>query len=174
MMRRIWISLVVWGALSASLLGAEKNVSSSARVEAAFGAECEVKLIEALQGARSSISVAIFSFARKRIAQALLHAKGRGVKVRVKVDAEQAKFEYTEELLAKMKKAGIPVTYITMPEGKHMHHKFAVVDKRRVVTGSFNWTRSATEENWENVVVIESKKIAKCYAAEWEAIGAKK
>ena len=34
-----------------------------------------------------------------------------------------------------------------------MHHKFALFDGRRLMTGSFNWTRSASEQNEENLIV---------------------
>jgi phosphatidylserine/phosphatidylglycerophosphate/cardiolipin synthase-like enzyme len=30
-----------------------------------------------------------------------------------------------------------------LPAGDKLHHKFAVIDKRTVITGSFNWSPSA-------------------------------
>ncbi len=38
-----------------------------------------------------------------------------------------------------------------------MHHKFAIFDDRRLVNGSFNWTRSASKYNSENIVVSYEK-----------------
>ncbi len=34
----------------------------------------------------------------------------------------------------------------------HMHHKFALFDGGRLLTGSYNWTRGAAETNYENVI----------------------
>jgi len=41
----------------------------------------------------------------------------------------------------------------------HHHHKFCVIDRRTVITGSFNWTYTATNRmNRENIIVIEDEQ----------------
>jgi mitochondrial cardiolipin hydrolase len=52
----------------------------------------------------------------------------------------------------------------------HMHHKFAVVDKRVLVNGSFNWTRSATDYNQENILVTDEPKLVTAYLTEFESL----
>jgi competence ComEA-like helix-hairpin-helix protein len=44
-----------------------------------------------------------------------------------------------------------------------MHNKFAVIDNKMVITGSYNWTASAGERNNENLLVIDDKNIIKEY-----------
>ena len=44
-----------------------------------------------------------------------------------------------------------------------MHNKFCVVDDRITITGSYDWTVRADLENDENLLVIESREIAKQY-----------
>jgi phosphatidylserine/phosphatidylglycerophosphate/cardiolipin synthase-like enzyme len=176
--RMRWLAIgcgvVAGGALAfagGSTRGTEKTVPAEVRV--AFGSECEPLVIEALGRAKKRIDVAIFTFARWALAEALLERRQAGVELRIKIDAEQAAFAYTAELLARLRAAGASIELIAMPEGKRMHHKFAVIDGREVVTGSFNWTRQASEENWENLVVIRSKAIAARFEAEWTAIGSR-
>ena len=61
-----------------------------------------------------------------------------------------------------------------------MHHKFAVLNrttdgprnKEGVVTGSFNWNTKAAELNYENLIYIQSRKIADAYWREYERINA--
>ena len=51
-----------------------------------------------------------------------------------------------------------------------MHHKFALVDSRVVITGSFNWTRQAIYNNNENVIISSNKKLVEPYVAEFERL----
>ena len=57
----------------------------------------------------------------------------------------------------------------------HMHHKFAIIDGRTVITGSYNWTRSAAELNYENIVVSDEPRLVSAFArtfdALWEELG---
>lgn len=54
--------------------------------------------------------------------------------------------------------------------GGIMHHKFAVIDGQTVVTGSYNWTRSATMENLENIVVLNDARVAEDYEAQFQTL----
>ncbi|WP_028526480.1 phospholipase D-like domain-containing protein [Runella limosa] len=45
-----------------------------------------------------------------------------------------------------------------------MHHKFCVIDYKTVITGSYNWTKNATT-NEENIVIINDSKVARQYSA---------
>jgi len=44
--------------------------------------------------------------------------------------------------------------------GDKLHHKFAVIDNKIVITGSFNWSPTAAHTNDENLLVIHSPKLA--------------
>ncbi len=52
----------------------------------------------------------------------------------------------------------------------HMHHKFALFDGRRLATGSFNWTRSATEGNEENLIVTDDIRLVRAFAERFERL----
>uniref|UniRef100_A0ACB8FK01 Uncharacterized protein n=1 Tax=Sphaerodactylus townsendi TaxID=933632 RepID=A0ACB8FK01_9SAUR len=51
-----------------------------------------------------------------------------------------------------------------------MHHKFAIIDKRWLLTGSLNWTSQAIQQNRENVLIVEDAEWVKCYQAEFEKL----
>jgi phosphatidylserine/phosphatidylglycerophosphate/cardiolipin synthase-like enzyme len=61
--------------------------------------------------------------------------------------------------------AGIPV-YI---DSAHQiaHNKIMIIDRSTVITGSFNFTKSAEEKNAENLLVIPSKELAAKYYKNW-------
>jgi len=124
-----------------------------------------------------SIKIAIFTFTDKTIADALIAAYKRGVKVEVVADGESSALEYSK--IPQLKKAGIPV-YLFKPRGDRqwrplMHNKFIVFGetifgKSLIWTGSFNITRSANERNRENVTILDDKELIADYAAEFEAL----
>lgn len=72
--------------------------------------------------------------------------------------------------VARLKAAGVPVRCDRTPA--HMHHKFAVIDGRFLVTGSLNWTRAGVLENCENVLVLDAPAVAGRYTAQFNALWA--
>ena len=44
-----------------------------------------------------------------------------------------------------------------------MHNKFAVIDNRILLTGSYNWTFSANNRNDENLMVIDDPEIIEIF-----------
>ena len=49
-----------------------------------------------------------------------------------------------------------------------LHHKFAVIDNKTVITGSFNWSPSAAHTNDETLMVIESPQLAAHFTREMD------
>ena len=52
----------------------------------------------------------------------------------------------------------------------NMHHKFLIIDRQTVVTGSYNFTFSAEEHNDENLLVIHDREIAGTFGDEFARI----
>ena len=48
-----------------------------------------------------------------------------------------------------------------------LHHKVIIIDERTVITGSFNFSRSAARSNDENILIIRDVTIAGLYLDEW-------
>ena len=87
-----------------------------------------------------------------QISDAILRAhKREGVSVRVISDDGEAIRSGSD--VVKLDKAGVPV--LTDRSACHMHNKFVVIDDTMVITGSFNWTRSAVVGNQENLLMLE-------------------
>lgn len=125
---------------------------------------CEKRIIELIDSAGESIDVAMYAFTNSQIAWALVKAFERGVRVRVLLDGQQANDKYSKG--AFLTKRGIFVVYDRMPG--LMHNKFCIIDKRIVITGSYNWTATAEEKNEENLLVIHDLAIAKAYEERFE------
>lgn len=51
-----------------------------------------------------------------------------------------------------------------------MHHKFAIFDGQCLLNGSFNWTRSTTESNQENLLVTTNPALVEFFRKEFERL----
>lgn len=129
---------------------------------------CADHLIEKIDSATSQIDIAIYSFTHDEIADALIRASERGVKLRVLVDFTQAQNKYSED--KRLAKNGAEVK--TVKGSGIMHNKFIVIDSRIAGTGSFNYSRNADESNDENLVFISDAKTVKKYLEEFEELWA--
>lgn len=124
---------------------------------------CEQAIVNEINGAKKEVLVQAYSFTSVPIAQSLMAAKKRGIDVRVILDKSQVTTAYS--MATFLLNQGIP-TYI---DSIHAiaHNKTIVIDNKEVITGSFNFTKSAEEKNAENLIIIRSTKLARIYAANW-------
>lgn len=65
-----------------------------------------------------------------------------------------------------VKNAGTP----TLNSGDMLHHKFAVVDGKKVIFGSQNWSYAANYSNDEYLVVIEDVEVAQKFTQEYNRL----
>ena len=131
------------------------------------GGGCEAQVIYWIGRANVSIHVLIYSFTLDSIGDALIAAHKRGVEVMVVFESNQIT-QYSE--YQRLKEAGVPVHKDTNPN--LMHHKVMIVDQLIVLTGSFNWSKSAEKNNNENLIVIRSTYVASVYEGEFQRIWA--
>ncbi len=126
---------------------------------------CTEAVVRELGAATSTVLVQAYSFTSAPIANALVNAHKRGLKIEVILDKSQRTEKYSAaDFLRNM---GISVRI----DAKHAiaHNKVVVIDDGVVITGSFNFTKAAEESNAENLLVIRDKALATKYAANWKA-----
>lgn len=113
--------------------------------------EANKKIIKLIQSAQKSIQIAMFMWTRSDIAQELIKASKKGIKVEVVIDQNNGKGAGSK-IVKMLANGGIPVTLST---GKGLlHHKFAYIDESILINGSANWTKRAFQENDDYFVVI--------------------
>jgi len=125
---------------------------------------CTEAVVKNLNAATNTVLVQAYSFTSAPIARALVDARKRGVKVSVILDKSQRREKYTEADF--LLHAGVP----TWIDAQHAiaHNKVMVIDSHTVITGSFNFTKAAENENAENLLVIDDATLAKKYADNWQ------
>jgi phosphatidylserine/phosphatidylglycerophosphate/cardiolipin synthase-like enzyme len=153
--------------LLALLTACEPERSNPQGVEVYFSplGGCTKAVVNALTSATNSVYVQAYSFTSSPIAQSLVAAHRRGVKIQVILDDSQKTDKYSEADF--LTHAGIP-THIDARHGI-AHNKIMVIDGWIVITGSFNFTRAAEERNAENLLVIRDPALARKYLTNWQA-----
>jgi phosphatidylserine/phosphatidylglycerophosphate/cardiolipin synthase-like enzyme len=132
---------------------------------------CDLQVVALIDRAVSKLDVIIYSFNRVSIVDAVLRAKARGVNVRLIVDASQIGEPREVLQLRRVLAAGVP-----MKRDTHqgiMHMKVVVRDNQEFLTGSFNFTNNATENNDENLLVWDCQRLALVYVTKFDALWAK-
>ena len=139
-----------------------------------------------LKSAEKSIDSALFVFSAQRLSNILETSHQKGVKIRTLLEPDFAYRFYSEGLdmmgIALSNKCKYelnnqpwenPIQTVGIPlltTGDLLHHKYAVIDKNIVITGSHNWTEAANTKNDETVLVIENPKVAAHYVREFERL----
>ena len=111
--------------------------------------DCETKIVELINGACDTIDVAVYAINNKNIVSALKNANSR-VKIRILTDRTQAKGKGS--MVRDLYYAGVDIKLHS--KYKIEHNKFAIFDKKIVITGSYNWTNPASTKNSENCLII--------------------
>ena len=111
---------------------------------------CTTAIVAELGTARREILVQAYSFSCPDIARALVAAAARRVKVIVLLDRSNEAVSYSE--LGDLTQHGLEVWI----DACHAiaHNKVMVLDGATVITGSFNFTRQAENENAENLLIL--------------------
>jgi phosphatidylserine/phosphatidylglycerophosphate/cardiolipin synthase-like enzyme len=126
-------------------------------------------VIPFVNAATATLDIAMFYFTSQEIADAIVAARGRGVAVRMVLDAGGAGNAYSKH--PQLCSAGIPVK--TENWGGKSHSKWAVADAgvagaAAVVFGSMNWTGAGDSDNDENTLYVKNDGFAAPFRAEFE------
>lgn len=128
--------------------------------------ECRITIVEQIQSAKKTLDICVFTISDNHLADALLVAHRKGVNVRVITDNDKS-YDIGSDI-EHLDRHGIAVKMDST--SNHMHHKFAIIDEATLITGSYNWTRSATEFNHENLLVTKEPGLIKSYIEEFEKL----
>ena len=130
------------------------------------GEDCVNHIIDLINEAYNQIDICVFTISDDRISRAIVDAMKKGVAVRIISD--NFKVEDTGSDILDLSRVGIPVKLDTSTN--HMHHKFMIIDKKIVLTGSYNWTRSAASYNQENIISTDDELVISKFSNEFEKL----
>lgn len=117
-----------------------------------------------------SIDAALYRVNNPRLVAALEETVRRGVKVRLVTDRN--KYEDSGKTQNLFRASSIPLRLVFGRRGRgtKMHHKFVIIDRSMVLTGSYNWTLESEEENFENLLIHNGPEWTAQYQSEFDAL----
>ncbi|KAG2202496.1 hypothetical protein INT47_013112 [Mucor saturninus] len=122
----------------------------------------------ALASAKSTLYVCVFSLTDNDTADVLIDAFNRGVDVKIITDNDQMDTRKGADVVRLNEQYGIP--FKKDNSDQFMHNKFAVIDNKTVITGSFNWSAGARFKNRENIIVTNIPSVVHSYAQEFQEL----
>uniref|UniRef100_T1HMB2 Mitochondrial cardiolipin hydrolase n=1 Tax=Rhodnius prolixus TaxID=13249 RepID=T1HMB2_RHOPR len=112
-------------------------------------------LLDILDSCEQTLDVCIHLLTSVEIANSIVGAHKRGARVRVICDNEMSTNKGSQ--VRYIYENGVEVRIPLL--NYHMHSKIAIVDGKKVMTGSVNWTVQGMYGNWDNLVVTSQKDI---------------
>lgn len=147
---------------NSALLIPEPQVNSDAYFSP--GAACRNTIISQINAAVRQLNICVFTISDDSITDAIITSNKRGTEVRIITDNDKSHDQGSD--IEQIAKVGIPVKMDRTEN--HMHHKFMVTDEKALITGSYNWTRSAAKFNQENIVLSREAGLVKSYLKEFD------
>jgi len=125
--------------------------------------DCSGGIINFIKSAKKSLYICVFTISDDRISEQVLSSFKDGIDVKIITDNEKQYDKGSD--IQELVDFGVPVKVDDSPH--HMHHKFAIIDNNSLLTGSYNWTLSASKYNQENYLITNDSFAVKKYLDEF-------
>lgn len=124
------------------------------------------KLLSFIRSTKKSIDLCMYVLTFTPLAETIRELLKDGVVVRMVVDSREDEALGSE--VGDLARRGVTIRRNKKSLSTLMHHKFALIDSRILLTGSLNWTKSAVLMNYDNVLVTSSKQLVSNYQEQFD------
>jgi phosphatidylserine/phosphatidylglycerophosphate/cardiolipin synthase-like enzyme len=135
-----------------------------------FSPNAGEEILGLIRSANESIDVEMYLFSYRPLADELVKASERGVKVRVILEPRLTDSPNLETMKY-LREKGITARWASLTY-KLTHAKAMIIDKKKVLVGSTNWSASALGKNREYSVTIEDNNVVdefvRAFEGDWE------
>ncbi len=139
----------------------------------------------AIAGTTTNVDMALFVYSDQFISTILEERQRSNVQIRALVEPQFAYRDYSSTLdmwglqstqdckTGKSSAWKQPIKTVGIPNlvsGDTLHHKFAILDRNLILTGSHNWTNAANHTNDEVLVAIQNETVAAHFQREYDRL----
>lgn len=170
-MKKINLILIIFLMIFCNVSHAKELILNNTKTSVYFSPKikrsidtAESKIVNMIKSAQSEILVQSYVFTNKLIATELINAKNKNVNVVIILDKNNTTYKYSVLNVLIINNV---VPYI---DSAHSiaHDKILIIDKKILITGSYNHTKAAENKNGENLLVIENPDLCKLYIDNFE------
>ncbi|MBX7058793.1 MAG: hypothetical protein K1X75_12070 [Leptospirales bacterium] len=148
------------------------------------GALIQFLLAEAIASAGQDIRLLQFAHSDRALSAALQEAAARGVRLDLIYDDEGNDGQLPDDAQGALINAGLGLSASVVrlegarrllaidgvQHGGHLHHKTLLIDDQRVLSGSYNWSVAARDQNAEVLLDLVDPLAVQAFAAEFRRI----
>lgn len=148
------------------------NLSEEIKVEF-YDSHIEARIIENISMAKDELCIALAWFTSYNMMNEIKKLKNKGVNIKVIIDDNEKNNKATNiyKLIEACNELSIAAVY-SGPNNKYhniMHNKYCIIDNKKVIDGSYNWSVAA-KYNEEHIVIIHSPNVAKLFKSNFDRI----
>lgn len=158
--------MVEWIKDANSALSATNKPTSTSDAYFSPGDTCRNVIIQQIRSAVNQLQICVFTISDDLITDAIVTSHKRGTRIKIITDNDKSLDEGSD--IEQLASTGIAVKIDRTPN--HMHHKFMLVDGKALITGSYNWTRSAARFNHENILLTNEAGVVKSFMKEFDQL----
>lgn len=158
--------MVEWIKDANSALSINGKPTSTSDAYFSPGDTCRNVIIQQIRSAVNQLQICVFTISDDMITDAIITSHKRGTQIKIITDNDKSLDEGSD--IEQLANAGIAVKMDRTPN--HMHHKFLLVDGKALITGSYNWTRSAARFNHENILLTKEAGVVKSFIKEFDQL----
>ncbi len=172
---RLFALLLCFACISVATTVAASPLPATGTIEPIFtpNGDAEGAIVGALGQARRSVRVQAYLLTSRPVAYALINARRRGIEVQVLADHDmfvKGQYSLIPQIVANAIPVWLEVDYAIA------HNKIIIIDAEEpksataaVITGSFNFTRSAQQRNAENLLILRGNPaLLRSYLDNWQ------
>ena len=127
--------------------------------------DIEQRIVKEIESAHYAIFVSVAWFTNKKLFNALLEKAKSNCYVSIIIQLDeinsQSGIDYGQI------QVGRSECFMISKEAELLHDKFCVIDYKKVITGSYNWTYKASH-NSENIIIVDDPSVASQYICRFE------
>lgn len=141
--------------------------------KAIFSPNSEDEIISFFNSASSTIDVQMYVFSNDNLARALSNAAKRGVRVRLILEGRIEGLQENADTFDYLISSGASAKWASLSY-KLTHSKLAIVDGRRVLVGSINFSNSAVTKNREAAALLycnQNNEYVRMFEEDWNKAG---